>query len=475
MQKLSSSRRSALVLLLIVSLIASACGGSDDGSDSASDPEAVSTSSSDADSPDDSDTDDGDSSAGDSTESATSDTATASSPTAETRDCAYVSVDDDVEEAEPQPEDVPLPPQEKPPVDEELLGSFDELIVTDLIEGTGAVANAGDTISMQYVGVLASDGTEFDSSWDRGAEPFVFTLGAGGVIEGWDVGIEGMKVGGRRILQIPSAQAYGDTDRSEVIVANSDLIFIVDMVEVSAGVGQPAPEIEADLLGSFGDLVVTDLVVGDGCEARVGDIMVVNYVGQNAADGVEIDNSWARGDTFRLTAGMSQVIDGWNEGLVGMKVGGERILQIPASKAYNESDLVFRIHLEEIIDAPYAHTLTFDGDAPDDLEITTVTEGSGDGAEAGDFLEANIAVLVFSSGDLVQSTWEAGQPTQLALQEGALLPGLEQGVTGIAAGELRQIVVPNNVAYPDGVPEGAGLEDDDAIVFVIEAVSVTKG
>lgn len=470
MQKLSSARRSALFLLLIVSLIASACGGSDADGDSATDSSTDSSSSTDA------ETDADDAGSGEDSATSTdtnSDTTTASPAVAGARDCAYVAAADEVEPT-PEPEDVPLPPQEKPEVGEELLGDFAELVVTDLIEGTGAVATAGDSISMQYVGVLATDGTEFDASWNRDAAPFDFVLGTGNVIAGWDEGIEGMKVGGRRVLQIPSAKAYGEQDRSEIIVANSDLIFIVDLVGIESS-GLAAPEIAADLLGSYGELIVTDLVEGDGCEARRGDIMVVNYIGQNAADGIVIDSSWGRGDTFRLTAGMAGVIDGWNEGLVGMKVGGERILQIPAAKAYNEADLVFRIHLEEVIDAPYAHTLTFSGDAPDDLEITTVTAGSGDGATSGDFLSVNIAVLVFSSNELVQSTWEQGQPTQLALQEGALLPGLEEGLEGIKSGELRQIRVPSDVAYPDGVPAGAGLEDDDAIVFIVEALSVTTG
>ena len=82
-------------------------------------------------------------------------------------------------------------------------------VVEDLIEGDGAQAGAGDVISAHYVGVSFSTGEQFDASWDRGA-PLQFRLGIGQVIEGWDQGLLGMRVGGRRRLEIPSSMAYGE-------------------------------------------------------------------------------------------------------------------------------------------------------------------------------------------------------------------------------------------------------------------------
>ena len=84
-----------------------------------------------------------------------------------------------------------------------------DLEITDLWEGTGAAASAGDTVEVHYVGVAYSTGEEFDASWDRG-EPLQFRLGVGQVIPGWDQGVQGMKVGGRRQLIIPPGLAYGD-------------------------------------------------------------------------------------------------------------------------------------------------------------------------------------------------------------------------------------------------------------------------
>ena len=106
-----------------------------------------------------------------------------------------------------------------------------KLEVKDLEEGTGAEAKAGDEVTVQYVGVNYKSGKEFDASWDRG-EPFTFQLGAGMVIPGWDQGVEGMKVGGRRELIIPPELAYGAAGSPPTIKPNATLIFVVDMVEV---------------------------------------------------------------------------------------------------------------------------------------------------------------------------------------------------------------------------------------------------
>jgi peptidylprolyl isomerase len=109
----------------------------------------------------------------------------------------------------------------------------EELEITDITEGDGAEAQAGDTVSMQYVGVNYSNGEEFDASWDRG-EPFEFQLGSGQVIPGWDEGIVGMKVGGRRELIIPPDLAYGPAGQPPDIGRNETLIFVVDLIDVQA-------------------------------------------------------------------------------------------------------------------------------------------------------------------------------------------------------------------------------------------------
>jgi FKBP-type peptidyl-prolyl cis-trans isomerase len=106
------------------------------------------------------------------------------------------------------------------------------LKVEDLIEGKGAAAKAGDKISVRYVGTLYNNGKEFDSSWKRGKAPFELTLGQGQVIQGWDQGLVGMKVGGRRRLTIPPDLAYGAQGQPPTIPANSTLVFDVDLTKI---------------------------------------------------------------------------------------------------------------------------------------------------------------------------------------------------------------------------------------------------
>lgn len=106
-----------------------------------------------------------------------------------------------------------------------------KLTENDIEVGTGAVAKAGDEVTVQYVGVGYDSKEEFDSSWSR-SEPFTFNLGAGEVIPGWDQGIEGMQVGGRRELVIPPNLAYGPAGSPPVIGPNETLIFVVDLEAV---------------------------------------------------------------------------------------------------------------------------------------------------------------------------------------------------------------------------------------------------
>ncbi len=109
--------------------------------------------------------------------------------------------------------------------------SVTELKIEELKEGSGTEAKAGNTISVHYTGTLLN-GTKFDSSLDRG-EPFKFPLGGGRVIQGWDKGLVGMKVGGKRKLTIPSAMAYGEAGAPPVIPPNSALVFEVELLEVA--------------------------------------------------------------------------------------------------------------------------------------------------------------------------------------------------------------------------------------------------
>ena len=106
-----------------------------------------------------------------------------------------------------------------------------DLVVEDLSVGDGPEATSGTTCTMQYVGVSWSTGKQFDASWDNG-QPFTFPLGAGQVIPGWDEGVAGMKVGGRRQLTIPPDLGYGAQGSPPAIPPNEPLVFVIDLKKI---------------------------------------------------------------------------------------------------------------------------------------------------------------------------------------------------------------------------------------------------
>ena len=121
---------------------------------------------------------------------------------------------------------------QKPDVDPIEGDAPTDLEAHDLTVGDGPEATSGNTVTVHYVGVAHSTGEEFDASWNRG-DTFSFKLGAGQVISGWDQGVAGMKVGGRRRLVIPPEQGYGSRGAGGVIKPNETLIFVVDLLGVS--------------------------------------------------------------------------------------------------------------------------------------------------------------------------------------------------------------------------------------------------
>jgi peptidylprolyl isomerase len=122
-------------------------------------------------------------------------------------------------------------PRERPQIDKPEGDIPFELGIEDITAGDGDEAVEGSKVSVHYVGIAFSTGAEFDASWNRG-RPFEFKLGRGQVIPGWDKGVQGMKVGGRRKLTIPSAMAYGARGAGGVIEPHEPLVFVVDLLSV---------------------------------------------------------------------------------------------------------------------------------------------------------------------------------------------------------------------------------------------------
>jgi peptidylprolyl isomerase len=201
----------------------------------------------------------------------------------------------------------------------------------DLVVGTGREAKLGDTLTVNYTGWLLEKypNQPFDESSLHDA-PFQFVLGKGEAIEGWDKGLVGMKVGGKRKLTVPAELGYGAAGAGDGrIPPNATLVFEVELLNVLGPVPATLPA------SSVTELKIEDLVVGSGAAAKNGDTVSVHYTGW-LENGTKFDSS-VGGDPIEFVLGSGRVIPGWEKGLLGMKVGGKRKLTIPPSLGYGAS------------------------------------------------------------------------------------------------------------------------------------------
>jgi len=223
--------------------------------------------------------------------------------------------------------------------------------------GDGTTPQAGDIVSVHYTGTL-TNGVVFDSSYQRN-EPLSFPLGVGMVISGWDEGIGLMQKGGKARLTIPPELAYGESGAGGVIPPNATLIFDVELVDVAAGApATPTAVDEADYTTTDSGLKYYDFAIGDGASPTSGQSVTVHYTGW-LLDGDKFDSSLDRGQPFAFTIDAGQVIRGWDEGVMSMKVGGKRQLVLPPELGYGSSGagggvippnaiLVFEVELLEV-------------------------------------------------------------------------------------------------------------------------------
>ncbi|WP_298816237.1 FKBP-type peptidyl-prolyl cis-trans isomerase [Chloroflexus sp.] len=222
--------------------------------------------------------------------------------------------------------------------------------------GHGAQPQPGAVVAVHYRGMLA-DGSVFDSSYERG-EPIRFPLGVGMVIPGWDEGIGLMRVGGKARLIIPPHLGYGVMGYPPVIPPNATLTFDVELVEIMPGPPDTPQDLPAErYITTASGLKYADLVTGDGPTATAGQTVTVHYTGW-LTDGSMFDSSLSRGEPFVFPLGAGHVIRGWDEGVAGMRVGGQRQLVIPAALAYGNrgaggvippgATLIFEVELLEV-------------------------------------------------------------------------------------------------------------------------------
>jgi peptidylprolyl isomerase len=216
-----------------------------------------------------------------------------------------------------------------------------ELATTTIVEGSGRAAEDGDAVVVRYVGRRFEDGEVFDSNY--GGEPLTVTLGAGGVIAGWDQGLVGAQTGEQLQLDIPADLAYGATPTSDTGAAGGrptgPLSFVVDVLAVFPP-GDPADApTQEDIPTSeelHTDVVTEDLVVGDGPTVDAGMIALIRFVLARADNGTILRSTWDDPAPTQLVMAPSGQMDGMLEGMVGMKVGGRRAITVPFVDAFGE-------------------------------------------------------------------------------------------------------------------------------------------
>lgn len=208
------------------------------------------------------------------------------------------------------------------------INELKKLEKTDVVVGKGRVAQKGDLVYVLYNGTLKS-GVQFDGNMLKSGSPYSFELGAGRVIRGWDEGIVGMRVGGKRKLAIPDELAYAAQPPTDSIPANADLYFEVELLEVIKR-------------GEEAMYEKKDLKVGSGRTVKAGDLVEVTYKARLLNGRVFDDRSKPdQAVTFRLSNKKVKPDDklpiaGIRVGLVGMKEGGTRELRLPPMIAFAE-------------------------------------------------------------------------------------------------------------------------------------------
>jgi peptidylprolyl isomerase len=259
---------------------------------------------------------------------------------------------------------------------------------------------------------------------------------------------------------------------------------VVESVPAAPG-ALPKPEVKIPAALPT-KLEITDLTEGTGPAAAEGDTVVVHYIGVRSADGTEFDNSFDRGQPFPVgPLGTAGVIDGWNQGLVGVKQGGRRQMDIPADLAYGDKGsgdiikpgdaLTFVVDVVAVIpksDPANAPTISIPA-TPNSTEQTLTDLVVGDGAETTPGQTVIVQYLAFSAADgkQLESSWETGNAFTFVLGDGQMNAAIEAGVNGMKVGGRRQVSLPfADSIGPDGDPQ-LGLPPSTDLILVLDLVA----
>jgi peptidylprolyl isomerase len=317
-----------------------------------------------------------------------------------------------------------------------------------------------------------------------GGEPLEFTLGVGQVIQGWEKGILGMKVGEIRYLTVPAVMAYGERSM-DGIPPNSDLFYEVELVHAD-------PPMEPDKFPQSVDalkwkelskgLKIYDEKMGSGNAAIPGSTLKTHYTGW-LLSGRKFGSSKDLGKSFDVVLGAGKLIKGWEKGLEGMRVGGVRWLRVSPAMGYgaaaytmipSNSTLVFRVELmESEVDSAVIEKMDFFPDTTtlalengsEGLRYAIVKPGEGEPARVGTRVRVHYTGWL-TNGHKFDSSRDRGQVLRVSLGSGQVIRGWDLGIAGMLPGEKRILIVPPGLAYGS---RGMGpIPGGSTLIFAVE-------
>jgi FKBP-type peptidyl-prolyl cis-trans isomerase len=340
-----------------------------------------------------------------------------------------------------------------------------KLEISDVKEGAGRPAQAKDLLTMEYTGTL-TNGKQFDTS--KGKQPFTFVLGMSQVIQGWDQGLVGMKVGGKRHLVIPPDLAYGKDPQGDAIPANSTLVFDVELLRIDRPGDQPKLELST-------------VTPGKGDAAQTGDEVTINWIG-TFLNGKEFVNTYTSKKMATPILGSKKLPPGINLALEGIKVGEKRHAVIPYELAYGESGqrvmppfatIVLDIEAVSILTKAKVHERDLAA-REKDLKMLKIEEevvGKGKEAKDGDTVDVHYTGT-FPDGKKFDSSRDRNMPLTVTLGTGQVIRGFDLGIQGMKVGGKRKVTIPSELAYGSRGAGGGVIPPNQIIIFEIELVTV---
>lgn len=347
-------------------------------------------------------------------------------------------------------------------------------------EGAGEKPLPGQFVKVAYTGQLA-DGTLFNRA--NAAAPYIFRVGEGEVIPGWEEALSMLNEGGRAFLLVPPELAYGD-DGAPGIGPGETLVFDIVLLRIFDGSPSLPAQVDADTFTETDSgLKYYDTERGDGDIPSTNFMVTVHY-SVWLDDGTKVDSTLDRDLPYTFVLDQDHVISGWEEGIRSMQVGGKRQLVIPSTLAYEDegidgvvpegATLIFDIDLLQILrpapDFPLPIGAANFTETDRGLQFFDFELGDGASPEDGSVVSIHYTGWL-SDGTKFDSSLDLGRPYTFVVGQGEVIAGMDEGVRSMQVGGERQLTIPAELAYGAG---GFGnlIPPDETLTFEVELVDV---